>query len=109
MKKVMLWMAALALTLGGALHAQVKGLAGNWQGTLQTGEGEGLRTVLKITGDGSKYRGQLYSIDQGPGAIAMSSISLQEAEVIFAIKSIGLTYKGTLNPDGNTISGSATQ
>ncbi|MGP8259104.1 MAG: TIGR03435 family protein [Acidobacteriaceae bacterium] len=39
----------------------------------------------------------------------MSSISLQGSEVIFAIKSIGLTYRGTLNPDGNTISGSSTQ
>jgi uncharacterized protein (TIGR03435 family) len=29
--------------------------------------------------------------------------------VEFAVKIIGLTYKGTLNPDGNTISGSATQ
>jgi uncharacterized protein (TIGR03435 family) len=109
MKKVMLWVVAIALTSGGALHAQVKGLSGNWQGTLQTGEGNGLRTVLKITGDGNKYRGQLYSIDQGAGAMALSSVSLQGTEMQFAIKSIGLTYKGTLNPDGNTISGNATQ
>jgi uncharacterized protein (TIGR03435 family) len=96
------------LTEGAQAHTQGK-LAGNWQGTLQTGEGEGLRTVLKIAGDDGKYRGALYSIDQGGEAIAMSSVSLQGPEVIFTIKSIGLTYKGTLNPDGNTISGSSTQ
>jgi len=89
-------------------HPQGK-LAGNWQGTLETGEGEGLRTVVKIAGDDGKYRGALYSIDQGGEAIAMSSVSLQGPVVIFAIKLIGLTYKGTLNPDGNTISGKSTQ
>jgi len=91
--------------------APVEGkLVGNWQGTLGAGEGgDGLRTVLKITGDDGKYRGALYSIDQGPEAMAFSSISLQGSAVSFAIKSIGLTYKGTLNPDGNTISGSSAQ
>jgi uncharacterized protein (TIGR03435 family) len=109
MKNAMLWMVAFGLTFGGTLHAQVKELAGNWQGTLQTGEGEGLRTVVKISGSDGKYRGQLYSIDQGAEAIALSSVSLKGSAVEFAIKVIGLTYKGTLNPDGNTISGNATQ
>jgi uncharacterized protein (TIGR03435 family) len=109
MKRLMKWIVAVGLSLGGALPAQVRSLAGNWQGTLQTGEGEGLRTVLKITGNDGKYRGALYSIDQGGEAIALSSVSLQGTEVQFAIKLIGLSYKGTLNPDGNTISGSSTQ
>lgn len=109
MKRMQLWTLALVLIGTGTLWAQGKNIAGNWQGTLRPGDGEGLRIVLKITGDDGKYRGQLYSIDQGPGAMAMSSISLQGSEVIFAIKSIGLTYRGTLNPDGNTISGSSTQ
>jgi uncharacterized protein (TIGR03435 family) len=90
------------------VHSQGK-LAGNWQGTLKTGEGDGLRTVVKIRGDDGKYRGALYSLDQGGEAIAISSVSLQGSVVQFAIKAIGLTYKGTLNPDGNTISGSSTQ
>lgn len=84
-------------------------LAGNWQGTLETGQGDGLRTVVKITGDDGKYRGALYSIDQGGEPIAMTSVSLKGTDVEFTIKIIGLTYKGTLNPDGNTISGSSTQ
>ena len=86
MKRVQLWTLALVLIGTGTLWAQGKNIAGNWQGTLRPGDGEGLRIVLKITGDDGKYRGQLYSIDQGPGAMAMSSISLQGSEVIFAIK-----------------------
>lgn len=108
MKRMLFWMVSLALLGTGALGAQGK-LAGNWQGTLVTGEGQGLRTVLKITGEDGKYRGALYSLDQGGDAIAMSSVSLQGSAVIFTIKTLDVTYKGTLNPDGNTISGSATQ
>jgi uncharacterized protein (TIGR03435 family) len=96
---------ALLASIGVAtLHAQGR-LAGNWQGTLDTGEGPGVRIVLKISGDDGKYRGQLYSVDEGPDATALSSVSLQGSAVEFAIKTAGLTYKGTLNPDGNTISG----
>jgi uncharacterized protein (TIGR03435 family) len=104
-----LWTMAVALLLSSAACAQDKGISGNWQGTLQTGEGDGLRIVLKIAGDDGKYRGALYSLDQGGEAIALSSVSLHGTEVNFASKIIGLTYKGTLNPDGNTISGSSTQ
>jgi len=39
----------------------------------------------------------------------MSSVSLKGTDVEFTIKIIGLTYKGTLNTDGNTISGTSTQ
>lgn len=84
-------------------------LVGNWQGTLQLDHGNGLRTVVKITEDDGKYRGQFYSIDQGPGSMALSSVSLAGASVMFTIQAIDLTYNGTLNPDGNTISGSSTQ
>ncbi|MGP8259105.1 MAG: hypothetical protein ACLQM6_04035 [Acidobacteriaceae bacterium] len=67
MKRMQLWTLALVLIGTGTLWAQGKNIAGNWQGTLRTGDGEGLRIVLKITGDDDKYSGQLYSIDQGPG------------------------------------------
>jgi len=89
---------------------QVQGkLAGNWQGTLQTGQGDGLRIVVKIAGDDGKYHGALYSIDQGGEAIALNSVSLHGTDLNFTSKIIGLVYKGTLNPDGNTVSGHSTQ
>jgi uncharacterized protein (TIGR03435 family) len=84
-------------------------LAGNWQGTLETGEGNGLRTVVKVAGDDGKYHGALYSIDQGGEAIALTSVSLNGVDVKFTIKMLGLTYAGTLNADGDTITGKSTQ
>ncbi len=84
-------------------------LVGNWQGTLQLDGGRGLRTILKVSEDDGKYRGQMYSIDQGPGAVAMTSVSLDGLKVAFEIKPFNLTYAGTLSPDGNSIAGSATQ
>jgi len=113
MKRTLLWMVGLTLMLGalaGPLHAQSKqdkDITGNWQGTLQAGRG--LRTVLKISKDDGKLKAVLYSIDQGGQPIAVSSISLEGASFNFAIKALDLAYVGTLNPDGNTIAGNATQ
>jgi hypothetical protein len=92
-------MVALAMMLGGALHAQDKDISGNWQGTLQAGKG--LRTVVKITKDDGKYKAVLYSIDQGGQPLPTTSITLQGSAVNMAIKGLDLTYTGTLNPDGD--------
>ena len=110
MKKAMVWMAAVGLFLGSALHAQDAGkdLAGNWQGTLQSG-GNGLRIVMKLTKDDGRFRGFSYSIDQGGQPIPITSITLQGTAVNFAIKTLDVTYEGTMNPDGNSISGNQTQ
>jgi uncharacterized protein (TIGR03435 family) len=108
MKRLMLWMVALAFTFGGALHAQDnKDLAGNWQGTLQAGKG--LRIVMKVKKEDGKLKALSYSIDQGGQPIAITSISLQGSDVNFAIKSLDVTYAGTLAPDGKTITGNQTQ
>jgi len=93
--------------LGGALYAQDKDISGNWQGTVEMGRE--LRMVVKITKDDGKYKGVLYSIDQGSQSIPLTSITVQGSTVSFAIKSLDLAYAGTSNPDGNTISGSMTQ
>ncbi|HEX9202157.1 MAG TPA: TIGR03435 family protein [Acidobacteriaceae bacterium] len=105
MQKLMLWIVGATMFLGGTLHAQ--DLAGNWQGTLQAGNG--LRIVMKVTKDDNKLRAVSYSIDQGGAPIAITSISLQGSAVNFAIKALDLTYVGTMNPDGKTISGNQTQ
>jgi uncharacterized protein (TIGR03435 family) len=107
MKKAMLRIVALALTLGGIAHAQVKDLTGNWQGTLQAGNG--LRIVMKVKSDDGKLKATSYSIDQGGQPIAITSISLQGSEVDFAIKTLDVTYVGTLSADGKTITGNQTQ
>src|SRR5580704_594311 len=110
MKRTLLWMAVLTLMLGTfatSLHAQDKDITGNWQGTLQAGKG--LRIVMKITKDDGKLKGLSYSIDQGGQPIPITSITVQGTAVNFEIKSLDVTYVGTLSPDGNTISGNQTQ
>ena len=107
MKKAMLCVVALALAVGSTLHAQVKDLSGNWQGTLQAGSG--LRIVMKVKNNDGKLQAVSYSIDQGGQAIAITSISLTGAEVDFAIKPLDVAYVGTLSADGKTITGNQTQ
>ena len=103
MKKTMWCMVALALFLGSALYAQDKDISGNWQGTLQAGNG--LRTVLKISKDDGRLKAVMYSVDQGGQPIAVTSITLQGSAVNFAIKGLDVNYAGTLSPDGNSIAG----
>jgi uncharacterized protein (TIGR03435 family) len=106
-KRVWLTIALGAVLAGTALGQAAKDLSGNWQGTLEAGNG--LRTLLKITNNDGKYKAVMYSIDQGGQAIAVNTISIQGNAVTFAITGLDVKYAGTLNPDGNTISGSATQ
>ena len=112
MKKTLLLMVGFSLMLvglAGALHAQNKDkdITGNWQGTLQAGQG--LRTLIKISKDDGKLKAVMYSIDQGGQPIAITSISLQGSSVNFEIKALDVTYTGTLSPDANAITGNATQ
>ena len=112
MKRTLLWMAGLALTLSGmgtSLQAQdkdAKDITGNWQGTLQIGQGA--RTVIKISNDDGKLKAVLYNADQGAPPLPITSMSLQGQTVNFAIKTMDLTYTGTLSADGKSITGNAT-
>lgn len=100
------WMVlVLGVAVSSALQAQ--DVSGNWQGTLQAGQG--LRTVLKISKNDAKYKAVLYSVDQGGQAIPVTTISVQGTAVNFAIKPLDVTYAGTLNATGTSIAGSATQ
>jgi uncharacterized protein (TIGR03435 family) len=110
MKRTLLWLLGLTLlfaSIAPALHAQDKDITGNWQGTLQAGQG--LRTLVKISKDDGKLKAVMYSIDQGGQPIGINSVSIQGSTVNFEIKALDVTYTGTLNPEGTTISGSATQ
>jgi hypothetical protein len=61
MKKLTLWMLALATFQGSALQAQ--NITGNWQGTLQAGQ-QKLRIIFKIALENDNLKATLYSIDQ---------------------------------------------
>ena len=67
MKKLTLWMMALAALLGSALQAQ--NITGNWQGTLQAGP-QKMRIVFKIALENEKPKATLYIVDQPSPPIA---------------------------------------
>ncbi len=105
MKKLSIWILGVSLLTGTALHAQ--DISGNWQGTLQVGKG--LRTVLKISKEGTQLKAVMYSVDQGGQPLPVTAIAAQANAVTFAIKPIDVTYAGTLSADGKSIIGKATQ
>jgi pimeloyl-ACP methyl ester carboxylesterase len=107
MRKLALWIFALAVLSAGSLYAQ--NLAGDWQGTLQAGK-QTLRTVVKISkADNGSYSAMFYSIDQGSEGMVVDSISLQDSTLKFAISKIHGSYEGKLSADGASISGIWTQ
>lgn len=83
-------------------------LAGDWQGTLPAGKG--LRLVLQITtADTGGGRATLYSIDQSPDGIGITSLTLQGSTLKFAIPAIAAAYEGAVSADGGSIKGTWTQ
>jgi uncharacterized protein len=90
--------------------ARAQDVAGDWQGTLNTGMGE-LRLVLHITKapDGS-CKATLDSIDQpGANGIPVNAVTLKDSKLHLDITAVHGTYEGKVAPDGQTISGTWTQ
>jgi uncharacterized protein (TIGR03435 family) len=104
-KKVMLWIVALAVLAGGALRAQ--DLTGNWQGTLKAGKD--LRMILVVSKDDGRLQAKLYSIDESAQPFRVSSISQDGSAVKFAIDLNGTTYEGRMNAGKSAIAGTWTQ
>ena len=99
------------LTPGTEASAQ-EDLTGNWQGTLALPNGNtGPRMLIKVTREGAQgapYKGVLYMVDSNNDrAMAAPAISVHGPDVSFVLPLLGpgMTYAGTLNPDGKTISG----
>jgi uncharacterized protein (TIGR03435 family) len=106
MKKLMLWIIALAAMPAGAALAQ--SLTGTWQGTLSAGKD--LRIVIKIsTTDKDTLKAAMYSIDQNPTPIQAGTVTAQGGTLKFTIPAIGGTYEGKVGADGNSIAGTWTQ
>src|SRR6202050_3461313 len=92
-----------------ATLAQAQDIAGDWQGTLNTGAGE-LRLVLHITkGADGALKATLDSVDQGANGIPVSSISLKSSTLSLGIDAVHGTYEGTVAADGKSISGTWSQ
>jgi uncharacterized protein (TIGR03435 family) len=125
MKKLMLCLVALAALIATpALRAQATAqpstatpataapapgdLSGNWQGTLKVGKE--LRVVFTIyKGDKDGWSAKMYSIDQTPQPIPVTSVTRQGPVIKISVTGIGGSYEGTLSADGKSINGTWTQ
>src|SRR5580692_1676875 len=105
MKKLTLWMIALAALQGTALEAQ--NITGNWQGTLEVPQRK-VRIVFKIALESDKLKATLYTVDQPSPPIA-TTITRDGSTVKMTIPGINGTYEGKLSGDGNSIAGTWTQ
>jgi uncharacterized protein (TIGR03435 family) len=105
MKKLMLWMMALAALPGSAWQAQQ--ITGSWQGTLQAGP-QKVRIVFKIAQESDQLTATLYTVDQAGPPIA-ATITRDGSTVKMTIPGINGKYEGKLSGDGNSIAGTWTQ
>jgi uncharacterized protein (TIGR03435 family) len=106
MKRLMLWMTALATFAGSALHAQ--NIIGTWQGSLKAGPQE-LRIAIKISLDDDKLKAVMYSIDQGGSPISASAFIKEGSTIKMTIAAINGSYEGKISADGNSIAGTWNQ
>jgi bla regulator protein blaR1 len=105
MKKLTLWIMALAAFQGSALRAQ--NITGNWQGTLQAGQ-QKVRIVFKIALENEKLKATLYTVDRPSPPIA-TTITQDGSKVKMTIPAANGAYEGKLSGDGNSIAGTWTQ
>jgi pimeloyl-ACP methyl ester carboxylesterase len=81
-----------------------------WEGKLALGAGLSLRIVVRVqkTEDG-RLLGRFESPDQTAQRLKLDSIALEKTKLTFAMKAIGATYEGKLNPEENEAIGTFTQ
>jgi uncharacterized protein (TIGR03435 family) len=106
MTKQILQTIALAALSAGAMFAQ--DITGTWQGTLVLPNKQELRTVFKISKQGSALKGAMYSIDQTPQAIACE-VTVTGSAVKISIPGIAGVYDGKLDSDAVNITGNFVQ
>lgn len=106
MKKLVLWIIALAILQESALFAQ--SLTGMWQGSLKLPNRD-LRIVFKIsTTDQDTLKAVMYSIDQNPQPNSANTVTAQGSAIKISIIGLG-TYEGKLSAGGNSIAGTWSQ
>ena len=115
MSSVALFTAIATLTAVGfgSSPLRAQDIAGTWQGTMQAGQGsiKDQRIVVKITKTAAGWQGVVYSLDSYMAfeGRATTQMSLQGAELRFAIAPIDTNYQGKLSADVAAITGTWTQ
>jgi uncharacterized protein (TIGR03435 family) len=82
-------------------------ISGDWQGTLQAAKP--LRAVFRFARTDKGWTAKLYSLDQNPQPISLSSAAVEGTTVKFGMDMMGMEYTGALSADGNSIVGTYTQ
>jgi uncharacterized protein (TIGR03435 family) len=98
----------IAVGLAGRL-VTAQDIAGTWQGTLQAGNPQ--RVVVKIAKDGAGWSGVVFNLDSAMAyeGRATTQMSLNGAEVRFAIAPIDASYVGKMSEDLVSMAGTWTQ
>ena len=92
-----------------AMLAHAQDIAGDWQGTLDTGMGE-LHLVLHITkSPDGKLAATLDSVDQHANGILVNSVSLKDSKLNLDVAAVHGTYEATVAADGQSMKGTWTQ
>jgi len=95
------------LALGGAAAAQ--DIAGDWQGTLNTG-GAQLHMVLHLTrGADGALHATMDSLDQGAYGIPVADAIFKNGSLSLDVPAVHGSYEGEVNPAATKISGTLTQ
>jgi non-heme chloroperoxidase len=80
-------------------------IVGTWQGTLTVG-GQSLRVVIQIVrADSGGWKAAMYSIDESPDSIPVSTVSLASSNLQLAMPAGGGSYEGVVSSDRTTIEG----
>ena len=74
-----------------------------WQGTLHAGRD--LRLVLQVSKTDAGITGRVYSIDQGPGSMSTTTLSISGGMLKFTILGMDSSYEGKLSADGKSAAG----
>jgi len=98
-----------ALVVCAAPFAGAKNIAGDWHGTLSTGNGDML-LVLHITesGDGS-FKATLDSVNQHANGIPVTTVTFKQSKLSLDVEAVHGSYTGTVNTDATEITGTWTQ
>lgn len=86
---------------------QAQDISGAWQATAGSAK-EPHRMVLDIDkADDGGWKAMLYLIDDSPDGFLLPSFTQKGVEIAFNLPDLELSYKGTLSPDGKSITGQA--